>query len=268
MRFGIMNIESTSDENVRLIARLDIKGANLIKGIHLEGLRVIGAPNVFALDYYREGIDEIIFMDSVASLYGRNHLADVIRTATESIFVPLTVGGGIRSIEDAKQILRAGADKVAINTHVVQEPKLISEVAEKFGNQCMVLSIEAKQVSSNDWEVYVNNGREKTGIDVVEWAVSAVELGAGEILLTSIDREGTRSGFDIKLVKAVTREVSVPVIASGGMGALTDFVEVVQFGGAGAVAMADILHYKRALVSQVRDTAKLNGLRVRSFDVA
>jgi cyclase len=256
-----MNIESTSDENVRLIARLDIKGANLIKGIHLEGLRVIGAPNVFALDYYREGIDEIIFMDSVASLYGRNHLADVIRTATESIFVPLTVGGGIRSIEDAKQILRAGADKVAINTHVVQEPKLISEVAEKFGNQCMVLSIEAKQVSSNDWEVYVNNGREKTGIDVVE-------LGAGEILLTSIDREGTRSGFDIKLVKAVTREVSVPVIASGGMGALTDFVEVVQFGGAGAVAMADILHYKRALVSQVRDTAKLNGLRVRSFDVA
>ena len=261
-------IELMNIENIRLIARLDIKGSNLIKGIHLEGLRVLGKPNDFALDYYRDGIDEMVFMDSVASLYGRNHLADVIRSATESIFVPLTVGGGIRTIDDVKEILRAGADKVAINSYVVQEPKLISEVAEKFGSQCMVLSIEAKQVSDNRWEVYVSNGREKTGLDVVEWAAKAVGLGAGELLLTSIDREGTRKGFDIDLMKAVSSEVSVPVIASGGMGSFSDFVDVVKLGGVGAVAMADILHYKRASVSQIREAARSDGLSVRNFDAA
>jgi len=261
-------IELMNIENIRLIARLDIKGSNLIKGIHLEGLRVLGKPNDFALDYYRDGIDEIIFMDSVASLYGRNHLADVIRGATESIFVPLTVGGGIRTIDDVKKILRAGADKIAINSYIVQEPALISEVAEKFGSQCMVLSIEAKQVSGNRWEVYVNNGREKTGLDVVEWAARAVGLGAGELLLTSIDREGTRKGFDINLMKAVSSEVSVPVIASGGMGSLSDFVDVVKLGGVGAVAMADILHYKRASVGQIREAARSDGLSVRNFDAA
>ena len=253
-------------ENIRLIARLDVKGSNLIKGIHLEGLRVLGKPNEFALNYYRDGIDEIIYMDSVASLYGRNHLADVIRSATASIFVPLTVGGGIRSIDDVREILRAGADKIAINSHVVQVPSLISEVAEKFGNQCMVLSIEAKQVSSNSWEVYINNGREKTGLDVVEWAVRAVELGAGELLVTSVDREGTRKGFDIELMKAVSSEVSVPVIASGGMGSLSDFIDVVKVGGVGAVAMADFLHYERSSVSQIRDAARISGLQVRTYD--
>ena len=253
-------------ENIRLIARLDVKGSNLIKGIHLEGLRVLGKPNEFALNYYRDGIDEIIYMDSVASLYGRNHLADVIRSATESIFVPLTVGGGIRSIDDVKEILRAGADKIAINSHVVQVPSLISEVAEKFGSQCMVLSVEAKQVSGNSWEVYVNNGREKTGLDVVEWAVRAVELGAGELLVTSVDREGTRKGFDIELMKAVSSEVSVPVIASGGMGSLSDFIDVVKVGGVGAVAMADFLHYERSSVSQIRDAARISGLQVRTYD--
>ena len=260
--------ELTNSENIRLIARLDIKGSNLIKGIHLEGLRVLGKPNEFALNYYRDGIDELIYMDSVASLYGRNHLADVIRDATESIFVPLTIGGGIRTIDDVKEILRAGADKVAINSFVVQEPLLISEVAEKFGSQCMVLSIEAKQVSSNRWEVYINNGREKSGLDVVEWAVKAVGLGAGELLLTSIDREGTRKGFDTNLMKAVSSEVSVPVIASGGMGTVSDFIDVVKLGGVGAVAMADILHYKRSSVSQIREAAKSGGLSVRNFNAA
>ena len=266
VRFGMTVIKSTNYEKIRLIARLDIKGSNLIKGIHLEGLRVLGIPNEFALNYYRDGIDEIFYMDSVASLYGRNHLADLIRNATEAIFVPLTVGGGIRTINDAKKILRAGADKVAINTHAVEEPSLISEIAEKFGSQCTVISIEAKQVSSNRWEAYVNNGREKTGLDVVEWAARAVDLGAGEVLLTSIDREGTRRGFDIDLVKVVSSEVSVPVIASGGMGSLTDLVDVVQLGGAVAVAMADILHYKHASVGQIREAARLGGLLVRNFD--
>ncbi len=265
-RFGMTVVKSTNNEIIRLIARLDIKGPNLIKGIHLEGLRVLGNPNEFALNYYRDGIDEIIYMDSVASLYGRNHLVDVIRAATESIFVPLTVGGGIRNIGDATEILRGGADKVAINTQVVHDPKLISEIAEKFGSQCMVLSIEAKQVSSDRWEVLVDNGRERTGVDVVEWAARGVDLGAGEILLTSIDREGTRKGFDIDLVKAVSNEVSVPVIASGGMGSVKDFVDVVALGGAGAVAMADILHYKHASVGEIRDAARLSGLRVRNFD--
>ena len=266
VRCGMTVVDSTNHEIIRLIARLDIKGANLIKGIHLEGLRVLGNPNEFALNYYRDGIDEIIYMDSVASLYGRNHLADVIRAATESIFVPLTVGGGIRNIDDASEILRGGADKVAINTQVVHEPKLISEIAEKFGSQCMVLSIEAKQVSSDRWEVVVDNGRERTGVDVVEWAAKGVDLGAGEILLTSIDREGTRKGFDIDLVKAVSNEVSVPVIASGGMGSAQDFVDVVVHGGAGAVAMADILHYKHSSVGEIRNSARLGGLRVRNFD--
>ena len=265
-RFGMTVVKSTNNEIIRLIARLDIKGPNLIKGIHLEGLRVLGNPNEFALNYYRDGIDEIIYIDSVASLYGRNHLADVIRAATESIFVPLTVGGGIRNIGDATEILRGGADKVAINTQVVHDPKLISEIAEKFGSQCMVLSIEAKQVSIDRWEVLVDNGRERTGVDVVEWAARGVDLGAGEILLTSIDREGTRKGFDIDLVKAVSNEVSVPVIASGGMGSVKDFVDVVALGGAGAVAMADILHYKHASVGEIRDAARLSGLRVRNFD--
>jgi len=261
-------IESTSIGNIRLIARLDVKGSNLIKGIHLEGLRVLGEPNKFALDYYREGIDEIVYMDSVASLYGRNHLADVIRNATDSIFVPLTVGGGIRTIDDVKEILRAGADKVAINSHAVQEPRLISEVAEKFGSQCMVLSIEAKQISGNRWEVYLNNGREKSGLDVVEWAIKTVGLGAGELLITSIDREGTRKGFDVDLMRAVSSEVSVPVIASGGMGSHADFLDVVKLGGVGAVAMADILHYKRSSVIQIREAARLGGLQVRKFNAA
>ena len=252
--------------NIRLIARLDVKGANLIKGIHLEGLRVVGSPNEYALDYYRNGIDEIIYMDSVASLYGRNHLAEVIRVATESIFVPLTVGGGIRSIDDAKAILRAGADKVAINTFAVDQPRIISDVAERFGSQCMVLSIEAKRVEGDHWEVYTNNGRERTGLDVVEWAKLCVSNGAGEVLLTSVDREGTRNGFDIELIRAVSSEVNVPVIASGGMGKPEDLLSVVSIGRADAVAMADILHYKRAKISDIRSVADAAGLGVRRYE--
>ena len=250
-------------KNTRLIARLDIKGPNLIKGIHLEGLRVIGSPNEHALRYYEQGADELIYMDVVASLYGRNHLGDIIRAAAQNIFVPMTVGGGIRSVDDAAQILRVGADKVAVNTAAVQNPPLISEISRRFGRQCMVLSVEAKQVAAGRWEVFTDNGREFTGLDVVEWVKKGVALGAGEILLTSIDREGTRKGFDCALVKAVTTAVSVPVIASGGMGESGDLVGVVRDGGADAVAMADILHYKRATVVDIRAVAKNAGLSVR-----
>lgn len=251
--------------NTRLIARLDVKGANLIKGIHLEGLRVIGSPNEHALRYYEQGIDELIYMDCVASLYGRNSLGELIKQAAENVFIPLTVGGGVRSVDDVAHLLRCGADKVAVNTAAVSNPQLITEIARRFGSQCMVLSIEAKSVSPERWEVFTDNGRESTGIDVVGWAKKAAELGAGEILLTSVDREGTRKGFDLALVQAVTESVNIPVIASGGMGKAQDAVEVVKV-GADAVAMADILHYKRASLADIRTEASAGGIRVRTYE--
>jgi imidazole glycerol-phosphate synthase subunit HisF len=250
--------------SARLIARLDIKGPNLIKGVHLEGLRVVGSPEEFARRYYEEGADELIYMDTVASLYGRNNLTDIVRNAARHIFVPLTVGGGVRSVDDAKTLLRAGADKVAVNTAAVARPDLITELAQRFGSQCVVLSIEAKRVADGKWEAYTDNGREKTGLDVVEWAARGQALGAGEILLTSVDREGTRKGFDVDLVKAVSPGVSVPLIASGGMGKPDDLVDVVVRGGADAVAMADVLHYKRHALKDIRARAREAGITVRA----
>lgn len=252
--------------NVRLIARLDIKGPNLIKGVHLEGLRVVGSPNEHAVRYYHQGVDELIYMDCVASLYGRNSLGDIIQSAAMDVFVPMTVGGGIRSAEDAALLLRCGADKVAVNTAAVARPALIADIARRFGSQCMVLSIEAKQIGLDRWEVYTDNGRERTGLDVIDWAERAVEMGAGEILLTSVDREGTRKGFDCALVRAVTQRVAVPVIASGGMGKPEDLIEVVQVGGADAVAMADILHYGQATVGDIRQVARTANIEVRRFE--
>jgi cyclase len=251
--------------NLRLIARLDIKAPNLIKGIHLEGLRVIGDPNEYARHYYEAGADELIYMDIVASLYDRNSLADIVERTTKDVFVPMTVGGGVRSVEDARHLLRAGADKVAINTAAVKRPELITEMAQTYGSQCMVLSIEAKRNSGSGWEAYTDNGREHTGLDVVEWARRGASLGAGEILLTSVDQEGTRKGFDVDLVRAVTAAVGIPVIASGGMGSTEHLRAVVTDGGADAVAMADVLHYNRLPLSDVRAAAKTFGLPVRDF---
>jgi len=248
---------------VRLIPRLDIKGRNLIKGIHLEGLRVIGDPQAYARNYYEQGADELLYVDVVASLYGRNSLHEIIKRATTDIFIPLTVTGGLRSVDDVREVLRAGADKVGINTAATKRPELIREVARKFGSQCMVLSVEAKRVADNHWEAYTDNGREPSGLDVIEWASRAVELGAGEILLTSIDQEGTRGGFDTDLIAAVTKAVPVPVIASGGMGSPADMVKAVQEGRASAVAMADILHYKRATLMDIRGAAKKHGVNIR-----
>jgi cyclase len=251
---------------IRLIARLDIKGPNLIKGVHLEGLRVIGSPNVHALRYYQQGADELIYMDCVASLYGRNSLGDIVQSAARDVFIPMTVGGGIRSVDDVTYLLRSGADKVAVNTAAVANPRLISDIARRFGSQCMVLSVEAKQIGPDSWEAYTDNGRERTGLDVVAWVKKAVALGAGEVLLTSVDREGTRKGFDIPMIKAVTEEVGVPVIASGGMGKPDDVLEAVRKGGADAVAMADILHYGRASVGDIRRAADVGGLEVRNYE--
>lgn len=248
---------------VRLIPRLDVKGPNLIKGIHLEGLRVLGDPHEYAVRYYQQGADELLFMDIVASLYGRNNLSDIIERAVNSVFIPITVGGGIRSIEDGIHILRSGADKLAVNTAVVARPALITEMAERFGSQCVVLSIEAKRVSQGKWEAYTDNGREHTGRDVVEWAKQAVSLGAGEILVTSVDQEGTRKGFDTELIQAVASAVSVPVVASGGMGKPEDVVSAVRDGKADAVSMADILHYNRATLADIRSAADAAGIDVR-----
>ena len=249
--------------NVRLIARLDIKGPNLIKGIHLEGLRVVGDPQAYAQRYYEQGADELIYMDTVASLYGRNNLTEIVRHAAQHVFVPMTVGGGVRSVDDVRTLLRAGADKVAINTAATKRPELINEVAHQFGSQCMVLSIEAKRSGPGRWEVFTDNGREHTGIDVLDWASRAVQLGAGEILLSSVDQEGTQKGFDVELTRAVADTVSIPVIASGGMGAAQHLVQVVQEGHADAVAMAHVLHYGKHTFRELRRHAAQAGIPVR-----
>lgn len=248
---------------VRIIPRLDIKGPNLIKGIHLEGLRVIGDPQEFSRRYYEGGADELLYVDVVASLYGRNSLHDTIRRVADNVFVPMTVAGGIRSVDDVRQILRSGADKVAINTAAVQRPELLREIAETFGSQCMVLSVEAKQVAPGRWEAYTDNGRERSGREVVDWVKQATSLGIGEVLLTSVDREGTRKGFDIELVQAVETATNVPVIASGGMGTIEHLEEVVRVGKADAIAMADILHYDRMSLPDLRLAATAAGVDIR-----
>lgn len=249
--------------NVRIISRLDIKGPNLIKGINLEGLRKLGDPNRFATEYYEEGIDEIIYMDIVASLYERSSLLDIVRRTSKDVFIPITVGGGIRTIDDVREMLRAGADKVAVNTAAVKRPALITEISERFGAQCMVLSIEAKRIADGKWEVYYDNGREKTGIDVLEWAQRAADLGAGEILLTSVDMEGTGRGFDCELTSIISRAVPIPVIASGGFGSVVHLEQVVKAGGADAVAIAGALHYKKVSLHDIRKDALQRGVHVR-----
>ncbi len=247
----------------RLIARLDIKGHRLVKGIHLEGWRFLPKhPNAYCYDYYLQGIDEIIYVDAVASLYGRDSLKEIIRKTTENVFIPITVGGGIRTIDDAHDILRSGADKVAICSQAVKTPELISEVANKFGNQCMVLSIQAKKNTSGRFEVWYDVAREKTEMDVMEWARKGEALGAGEILLTSVDMEGMEKGMDLELIRQVSQVVSIPVIASGGLSNAGDFVKAVGE-GADAVAVAKAFHYGRVTVEQIKREAAEQGINVR-----
>lgn len=227
---------------VRVIPRLDIKGPNLVKGIHLEGLRVLGKPQQYAKYYYENGADELMYMDVVASLYERNSLHDIISKTAKEVFIPLTVGGGIRTIEDIKTILRTGADKVAINTAAVKTPKLISEAANIFGSSTIVVTIEAIKGSDGKYYAFTDNGREKTGLEVVTWARKIEKLGAGEIVVTSVDNEGTCRGFDLELTTEIAKAVSVPVIAHGGAGKLSDIKEVLKV-GASAIAVASMFHY-------------------------
>jgi cyclase len=253
--------------HVRIIARLDIKGPNLIKGVHLEGLRVVGDPHEHALRYYAQGADELLFMDIVASLYQRNNLSDIIKRTAERIYVPITVAGGIRSLDNVSEMMHSGADKVAINTAAIARPQLIGEVARRYGSQCMVLGIEAKRVAPGRWEAYTDNGRERTGQDVIEWARRAVEFGAGEILLTSVDQEGTRKGFDLPLVQQVCDAVNVPVTASGGFGRAEDLAAIGATGVSG-IAIADALHWERMTLAEIKTHAVAAGLDVRPLQGA
>jgi len=221
---------------------LDIKGPNLVKGIQLEGNRVLGVAEQFSDIYYAEGADELIYQDVVASLYMRNSLLDVVQRTAKQIFIPLTVAGGIRSIDDIRALLRAGADKVAINTAAVENPKLLSEAAKVFGSQCIVASIEAYG-HNGKYQVWVDYGRQVVDMDAIEWAKRVVDLGVGEILLTSIDREGTGRGYDLNLIEKVAAHVSVPVIACGGAGREEDFIKAVKQGAADAVSAASVFHY-------------------------
>lgn len=227
---------------IRVIPRLDIKGPNLVKGIHLEGLRVLGAPERFARFYYEQGADELFFQDVVASLYERNSLEDIISKTAKEIFIPLTVGGGIRTIEDINRVLRAGADKVAINTAAIKKPAFIREAANMFGSSTIVVAIEASRQFDGSYLCYTDNGREFTGKNAVKWAKEAEELGCGEIVITSIDREGTGEGYDLELLNLISEAVRVPVVAHGGMGKPEDAVFAVR-AKANAVAMASVLHY-------------------------
>jgi len=249
---------------IRVIARIDVKNDDVIKGIHLEGLRRVGKPNDLARKYYHAGIDEIVFMDAVAAYYDRNSLTEIIQAACNDVFVPITVGGGIRNVDDIKKVLNAGADKVAINTQAVRQPAFIEQASKIFGSQCVVLSIEAKKVSQGRWEAYTDNGREPTGLDVIEWARKAQKLGAGEIMLTSIDAEGTKKGFDLNLNAAVAEAVTIPVIASGGAGKVEHISSLFNNSSVDAVAVASVLHYGLYEVKDLKQQLNIHGHKVRS----
>ncbi len=228
--------------NHRIIARLDIKGPNLVKGIRLEGLRALGPPENFARHYYETGADELIYADVVASLYNRNSLAEIISRTASQIHIPLTVGGGIRTVADINMALRAGADKVSLNTAAIARPEIIGEAARIFGSSTIVVTIEVIRQTDGRYLAYTDNGREHTGVEAITWAKRAEELGAGEIVLTSVDRDGTGAGFDLEIVRAVAASVSVPVIAHGGAGQPAHVVSAIH-AGASAVAVASMIHY-------------------------
>lgn len=227
----------------RIIPRLDIKGPNLVKGIHLEGLRVLGKPEDFAKIYAEQGADELIFQDTVASLYQRNNLNNIIARASKNIFVPITVGGGVRNLNDINKLLRSGADKVAINTAAIKTPSFIDEASKVFGSSTIVIGIEYIKQKSGEYLAYTDNGREYTGVNILNWVKEVEKRGAGEILLTSIDREGTGSGFDLELINLVASLVKIPIIAHGGASNINHIHKAFNYAKADAVSIASMLHY-------------------------
>ena len=252
---------------VRIISRLDIKGKNVIKGVHLEGLRVVGDPAELAAQYYVGGADEIIFMDAVATLYGRNSILETVQAAAERIFIPMTVGGGIRTLDDIVAALRCGADKVAINTQAITSPNFIREASQTFGAQCITLSVEAKRREAGRWEALTDNGREKTGFDVIDWVQRAEALGAGEILLTSVDMEGTQKGFETDLIHRVREVTSIPVIASGGAGGAEDCLKLARRTNCDAVALSSCLHYGVSTILEIKHNLIKAGFPIRPISI-
>ena len=255
-------------KTARIIPCLDVTGGRVVKGVNFVGLRDAGDPVELAARYDADGADELVFLDITATSDDRETMVDVVRRTAEQVFIPFTIGGGIRTVDDARTMLRAGADKVSVNSAAVARPELISEIAEVFGNQCVVCAIDARRraqdrSASEGWEVYVAGGRTPTGLDVIEWAMRAESLGAGEILLTSMDRDGTRDGFDLELTAAVSGAVGVPVIASGGVGTLDHLVEGVVAGGADAVLAASIFHFDDHAIAEAKAHMIAAGVNVR-----
>ena len=247
----------------RIIPCLDVKDGRVVKGTNFVGLRDAGDPVELAARYDKERADELVFLDITASSDKRDTIVDVARGCASQVFIPFTIGGGIRTVEDMRKMLKAGADKTSLNTAAVKNPSVIREGAEKFGRQCVVLAVDARRSGDRRWEVYVNGGRTPTGIDCLEWGKRATELGAGEILLTSMDADGTKSGYDIELTRAVSEAVDVPVIASGGAGKLEHFYDVLTEGKADAVLAASVFHYGTFTVREVKEYLKSRGVEVR-----
>ena len=247
----------------RIIPCLDVKDGRVVKGINFVDLRDAGDPVEQARIYDEQGADELCFLDITASVEARDTIVDVVARTAEVCFMPVTVGGGVRSVEDVRKLLLAGADKVAINTAAVERPELVREAAERFGSQCIVVALDAKQSAPGMWEVFTHGGREPTGLDAVEWAARLVDIGAGEILLTSMDRDGTRRGFDTELTRAVADRVTVPVIASGGVGSLDHLAEGIRDGHASAVLAASIFHFGEYTVAETKAHLTAQGVQVR-----
>jgi len=248
--------------HLRIVARLDVKAPNLVKGVRLEGLRILGAPSDFAARYYANGADEIHYQDIVASLYGRNSLRDLVRTTASTLFIPLMVGGGLRSVADVREMLRAGADRVSLNTAAIARPALIEESARIFGIQCVCVAVEAVRVSGG-WEAMTDCGRERTGRDAIAWAAEAVALGAGEILLTAIDRDGTRAGMDLDLLAALRDRVDVPILLHGGAWTTAHVVDAARAGASG-VELASMLHHGATEIAELKRDLAEAGVEVRT----
>lgn len=246
----------------RIIPCLDVREGVVVKGVCFKDLRKVGDPPALAADYQNQGADEIVFLDVKATVAGQRTLHEAVRKTAETLFIPLTVGGGIRSFKDVRDTLKAGADKTSINTAAVQDPKLITECSEAFGSQCVVLALDAKR-KGDGWEVYTHSGKNPTGLDAIDWAKDACDRGAGEILLTSIDADGTKAGYDIELTRSVVRSVNVPVIASGGCGTIEHIVEVLTKGEADAALAASIFHYGEHTVADVKRILESKGVQIR-----
>jgi cyclase len=247
----------------RIIPCLDVTAGRVVKGVNFVELRDAGDPVEIARRYDEQGADEITFLDITATSDGRDLILHIIEAVASEVFIPLTVGGGVRSVEDVRRLLNAGADKVGINSAAVTNPQLVFDASQKYGSQCIVVAIDAKRAGDNKWEVFTHGGRKATGIDVIEWAKKMEQLGAGEILLTSMDRDGTKSGFDLTLTRAVSDAVAVPVIASGGVGGLQDLADGIKVGKADAVLAASIFHYGQHTVQEAKQFMAAQGIPMR-----